>query len=216
MTDNAQQGNNLSSSAQGAPKPTGDKPRGTEADKAAQQGTKTEAHSIQRDAATEEAVRTGKFGVTRSQLSDTDDTHSEGEKKRGDRRGAGSGDNATETRSRSLVEWPPEPLSHEEHVELLLEMAQENEDHNLAANREAIAANKTAQALIGLPQGDPINNVNERERVLKEYHDANDPALRRERLKGEMEARARRDNLQVQEMYGDEAGKEKRHVAVPK
>jgi hypothetical protein len=148
MTDNAQQGNNMSSSAQGAPKPTGNKPQGTE------------------------AVR-----------------------------GAGSGKDANTTRERNLVDWPPPVKSHGDHVDELLEQAQDNEDYNRDVNEEQTRLTKEIRDRIGHPQGDPLNDEEERERVKQQFIDENDPAKKKERLKGEMDARAKRDKAQAEHMY---------------
>jgi len=154
MTDNAQQGNNMSASAQGAPKPIGNKPPGTEARPEPKE-----------------------------------------------RRGAGSGADANRTRERNLVDWPPEPKTHAEHVEELLQQAQDNEDYNAEVNAAQTDVARNAIELVGhatYPLSDPKLEQESREQVLDEYKTANDPAARKERLKGEMDARAKRDRKQAE------------------
>ena len=209
MTDNAQQGNNLSASAQGAPKPTGDKPEGLERGKLSQGAPR----AIGAPRTTENAEDQQNSARAAFQGDHPQRSAAVRERARGDReqRGAGTGEEANVTRLRSLIEWPPAPLTHAQHVEELLEIAQENEDFNAAANEEATAVTRNAMTLVGratYPLGDPALENESREGVLKDYRDAHDPGMKRERLLGEMEARAARDRKQEKEMY--EEGPESR------
>jgi hypothetical protein len=149
MTDQAQQGNNQSASAQGAPRPTGNKAPGTE------------------------------------------------------QRGAGSGADANATRTRSLVDWPPPPKTHAEHVEELLEQAQINEDYNNAVNEAQTAVAAGAREVIGdsVYPLDAKGEEESRAQVLEDFKNENDPAEKKKRLKGEMDARAKRDKAQADAMY---------------
>jgi hypothetical protein len=145
MTDNAQQGNNMSASAQGAPV-VGNKPPA-----------------------------------------------------RKEPRGAGRGEEANATRGVSLVDWPPEPKSHRQHVEELLQQAQDNEDYNLDVN-EAMTETAAAATELMSKTANPLDAEGEeksRAEVLQQYKDENDPAERKKRLEGEMKARAERDKKQA-------------------
>jgi hypothetical protein len=119
-------------------------------------------------------------------------------------RGAGSGASANATRSRNLVDWPPPIKTHAEHVEELEEQAQENEDYNKAVNDAQTNVVKNAMEIVGhptYPLSDPELESESRQQVLEDYLAANDPAKKKERLKGEMDARAKRDKAQADAMY---------------
>jgi hypothetical protein len=231
MTDNAQQGNNMSSSAQGAPKPTGDKPQGTEAGRVSQGAPRTDQREAGRAA----------IGAPRAKKEDEENddptlgntavaafygdhpqrSAAARERARGDaeQRGAGSGENANATRGRSLIDWPPTPLTHAEHVEELLEMAQENEDYNARVNEEQVAVVRNESQLIGralYPIGDPKLEEQSRADAVEDYRHSHDRNWKMERLRGEMEARASRDRKQEEEMYGMKGEEDARDVADPK
>lgn len=110
-------------------------------------------------------------------------------------RGAGSGEKATATRSRNIVDWPPEPKTHEEHVDELEQQAQDAADFNTELNNAQVEANKKIAPLLANPQGDP-------EKAEEESREASkasifDPEKRKAALKGEMDARAKRDRAQA-------------------
>jgi hypothetical protein len=209
MTDNAQQGNNLSSSAQGAPKPTGDKPEGTEAGELTQgaarkAGTGGRAIGAPRTSETDPSKQ-GASSARAAFQGDHPQRSSAVRERVRDPRGAGSGENANATRGRNLVDWPPEPMTHAEHVEELLEIAQENEDYNKAVNEAQTAVTAEALGRVGFatyPLGDPKLEEESRQQVLDEFVRANDPKARAKTLDGEMEARAKRDQIQAEKMYG--------------
>lgn len=199
MTDNAQQLNNKSASAQGAPPPYRDKqPRKT----------------------LKERAQPGRF--ERGERSEGD------ERNLGDRdldinlanqhpqrvtipkrepRGAGSGEEANETRGRTLVEWPGPTMSHEEHVDELLTIAQLNEDHNNAMNRAVFERGERTLDLLANPpnraDGEEQSTPDAYEAARLAYEDS-DPFKRADTIEGEMEARAERDRKQAEEMYGEE------------
>jgi hypothetical protein len=217
MTDNAQQGNNLSASAQGAPKPTGDKPEGTERGKLSQGAPR--AIGAPRTKQSEEEARAS--GRAAFQGDHPQRSAMVREKARGEaeQRGAGTGEEANVTRMRSLVEWPPAPLTHAEHVEELLEIAQENEDYNAQANEEATAVNRNAMTLVGraaYPLGDPKLEQESRDQVLNDYRNSHNPSLKRDRLLGEMEARAARDHKQEKRMYEEGPDSRDARTDIPK
>lgn len=66
-------------------------------------------------------------------------------------RGAGAGENAVETRSRSIIDWPPEKITHEEAVAELERKAQEAADYNAEANRIQTEEAKRVQELFSHP-----------------------------------------------------------------
>ena len=191
MTDNAQQANNKSSSAQGAPPPYRDKqPKG----------------SLRRKA------QPGRF--------EGDDERGEGrrvdlvlnlvnqhpQRITRDPRGAGSGEEANATRGRSLVEWPGPTMSHEEHVEELLTIAQVNEDFNNEMNRAVYDRGERTLDLLADPpnraEGEAQATPDAYEAARLNY-EASDPFRRAETIRGEMDARAERDRKQSAELYGD-------------
>jgi hypothetical protein len=225
MTDTAQRGNNLPSSAQGAPKPNGDKPKGTEAGHLSQGAPRTDAGQKPAIGAARTKTEDGTVGASTARAAFQGDHPQrsaavrEGARGEVEQRGAGSGEDAKFTRTRSLVEWPPEPLTHAEHVEELLEIAQENEDYNNRVNKEQTAITRDALTRIGsaaFPLGDPKLEQESRDKVLEDYKRERDPATRRERLKGEMEARAARDRKQEEQMYGMKQEPDARDVGDPK
>lgn len=112
-------------------------------------------------------------------------------------RGAGSGANANVNRSRNIVDWPPEPKSHAEHVEELEQQAQDNADHNNEMNEIQTEQAKKLRDVVRAQQGDPANDDEERERVREAFVRANDPDKRKAALKGEMDARAKRDRART-------------------
>ena len=227
MTDQAQQGNNMSASAQGAPKPTGDKPRGTESERLSQGAPRAGVGAGSSGASgraigaprTREPEDTGPGSSARAAFYGDHPQRSASarEAAREEPRGAGSGEDAKFARARSIIDWPPKPISHAQHVEELLEIAQENEDHNNRVNEEQTSIVREAAERIGFatyPLGDPQLEEESRNQVLDDYKKANDPVNRRERLQGEMDARAARDRKQVKDRYGDEAGAVERNTDI--
>jgi hypothetical protein len=111
-------------------------------------------------------------------------------------RGAGSGAKATATRSRNIVDWPPEPKSHEEHVDELEQEAQAQADHNAEVNAIQTKLVAAFKDKISFPQGDPADPDEQRKTAREAFLDVNDPEKKKAALKGEMEARAKRDRAQ--------------------
>lgn len=111
-------------------------------------------------------------------------------------RGAGTGEKANANRSRNIVDWPPVPKSHEEHVEELEAQAQEDADFNNEMNAIQTEQATKLRDLVGRPQGDPADADEQRAQV-REAFIRNDPEKRRAALKGEMDARAKRDKVAV-------------------
>ena len=111
-------------------------------------------------------------------------------------RGAGSGENANATRSRNLVEWPPEPIPHAQAVDALEEerdaQAEFNNDMHEIQTKGAIEfKNRLLDAAT-------IDNDKVREEARDAYLAQSDPEEKKRRLKGEMDARAKRDKAQVE------------------
>lgn len=196
MTDNAQQLNNKSASAQGAPPPYRDKqPKGTLREKAQprmsdRRGDKDRDDNREFDT---NLVNQHPQRITRP---------------KDEPRGAGSGEEANETRGRTLVTWPGPTMSHEEHVEELLTIAQLNEDFNNEMNAKVYERGERTLDLLANPRG---NRADGEEQSTPDAYEASrlafedaDPFKRADTIGGEMEARAARDKKQVEEMYGEE------------
>ena len=112
-------------------------------------------------------------------------------------RGAGNGDKAAATRTRNIIDWPPEPKTHAEHVEELLTVSQDNEDFNNEMNALQVENVKRLKDVLSYPQGDPIADDEQRKQSREAYLASSDPEKRRAALKGEMDARAKRDRARV-------------------
>lgn len=192
MTDNAQQANNKSASAQGAPPPQGDKePKASLRDK--ENATVKGRGHLQLD------PRLANQHPQRITIPKKEP------------RGAGSGEDAVATRGRSIIAWPGPTMSHEEHVEELLTIAQVNEDFNNEQNARVF---ERAERINGLLAGEPVNDdpkddhKNKNQSTPDAYesarlsYEASDPLKRLDNIKGEMEARRKRDQKQVEERYG--------------
>lgn len=112
-------------------------------------------------------------------------------------RGAGTGDKANANRSRNIVDWPPEPKSHEEHVDELEQQAQDNQDFNSEMNAVQTEQLKKLRDTVGRPQGDPADADEQRTQAREAFIRSNDPDKRKAALKGEMDARAKRDRART-------------------
>lgn len=117
-------------------------------------------------------------------------------------RGAGSGEKANATRSRNIVDWPPEPKSHEEHVDELETEAQAQADYNAELNAIQTKQAADLKEAIGFPQGDPSDADDQREAAKEAFLNASDPEKKKAALKGEMDARAKRDKAQAAAAMG--------------
>lgn len=206
MTDNAQQLNNKSASAQGAPPPQGDKEPKSSLKEKAQPG-KFEHGKGKGKGGDEEKSETRQrleSGELDPQLANQ---HPQRITVPKEPRGAGTGEEANATRGRSLIDWPGPTMSHEEHVEELLTIAQVNEDFNNEMNRAVYDRSQRTLKLLA----DPPNPADGEAQSTPEAYEAarlsyaaSDPFDRVDRIKGEMEARAKRDKKQVEEMYSEE------------
>jgi hypothetical protein len=206
MTDNAQQLNNKSASAQGAPPPQGDKEAKASLKEKAQPGKFERGRHTTKKGEPEESETRKRIeaGELDPQLANQ---HPQRITVKKEPRGAGSGEEANATRGRTLIDWPGPTMSHEEHVEELLTIAQVNEDFNNEMNR---AVYDRSQRTLDLLR-DPPNPADGEEQSTPEAYEAarlayegSDPFNRVERIRGEMDARAARDRKQVEEMYGEE------------
>lgn len=108
-------------------------------------------------------------------------------------RGAGSGESANASRSRNIIDWPPEPKSHEDHVAELLQQAQDNEDYNNEINAIQTEQLAKLKETLGFPQGDPADADEQRKEAKEAYLASVDPKKKEAALKGEMKARAERE-----------------------
>ena len=199
MTDNAQQLNNKSASAQGAPPPYRDKePRASlkrkaqpgrfSGDERSEGGGSLEDRDIDTNLANQHPQR---ITVPKKEP-----------------RGAGSGEEANETRGRSLVNWPGPAMSHEEHVDELLTIAQINEDFNNDMNRAVYDRGERTLDLLANPRGNRADGEEQStpdayEAARLAYEDS-DPFRRADTIEGEINARAARDRKQEEEQYGDQ------------
>ena len=192
MTDNALQLNQKSASAQGAPPPYRDKEPKPELKAKAQPG-KFERKEGKR---------------TKSDMGEIDTRLANQHPQRihKEPRGAGTGEEANATRGRSLIDWPGPTMSHEEHVEELLTIAQINEDFNNEMNARVYERGEKIGALLA----DPPNPADGEAQSTPDAYDAAiasfeaaDPFKRIDNIKGEMDARARRDRKQEEEMYSE-------------
>ena len=193
MTDNAQQLNNKSASAQGAPPPYRDKEPRASLKKKAQPGRFS-----------------GDEGSLEGREIDTNLANQHPQRitvPKREPRGAGSGEEANETRGRSLIEWPGPTMSHEEHVEELLTIAQLNEDFNNDMNRKVYDRGERTLDLLANPpnraDGEEQSTPDAYEAARLAFEDA-DPFRRADTIKGEMEARAARDKKQADELYSEQ------------
>jgi len=114
-----------------------------------------------------------------------------------DQRGAGSGKQANEKRE-NLVDWPPPYKSHSDHVAELEAEAEAQAEHNSKVADLTMAAGAAAtQKMHGenqAPQADDKEaNDKAREENFEEVEKENDPKAKEAALKGEMDARAKRD-----------------------
>ena len=207
MTDNAQQLNNKSASAQGAPPPQGNKePKESLKEKAQpgkfEHGRKGSKKGDEDKSETRKRLESGELDP---QLANQHPQRITVPKK--EPRGAGSGEEANATRGRSLIDWPGPAMSHEEHVEELLTIAQVNEDFNNEMNRAVYdRSQKTLDLLADPPNiadGEAQSTPDAYEAARLAY-EGSDPFKRAETIRGEMDARAARDRKQVEEMYGEE------------
>jgi hypothetical protein len=206
MTDNAQQLNNKSASAQGAPPPQGDKePKASLKDKAQPGKFERGRHTKKGDEEKSETRKRLESGELNPQLANQHPQRITVPKK--EPRGSGTGEEANATRGRSLVDWPGPTMSHEEHVEELLTIAQVNEDFNNEMNRAVFDLSQRTLDLLA----DPPNPADGEEQSTPDAYEAarlsyeaSDPFKRAETIDGEMEARAARDRKQEEEMYGEE------------
>ena len=117
-------------------------------------------------------------------------------------RGAGSGEKANATRSRNIVDWPPQPEAHADAVEKLDAERDAQAFYNDEMNKlqtEQVAALKDK---IGFPQGEPATPEEQRKAAMDAFVNATDPKKKEAALKGEMEARAKRDKAQAAAMTG--------------
>lgn len=110
-------------------------------------------------------------------------------------RGAGNGDKANATRSRNIVDWPPPLKPHEEVVDELEQKAQDNADFNNEMNAIQTAQVQKLRETLN-PQGDPDADDDQRTQA-REALLAQDPEKKKAALKGEMDARAKRDRAAV-------------------
>jgi hypothetical protein len=196
MTDNAQQLNNKSASAQGAPPPHGDKePKPSLKDKAQPGRFETRRNAV---------TGRGKEDNRDIDLALANQHPQRIHVPRKEPRGTGTGEEANATRSRSLVDWPGPTMSHEEHVEELLTIAQINEDFNNEMNGRVFERGERIGELLADPpnpkDGEAQATPDAYEASIRAF-EAADPIKRRDTIKGEMEARARRDRKQEEEMY---------------
>ena len=205
MTDNAQQLNNKSASAQGAPPPQGDKePRASLKEKAQPGKFERGKGKGKGDEEKSETRKRLESGELDPQLANQHPQRITVLKK--EPRGAGTGEEANATRSRRLDCLGP-TMSHEEHVEELLTIAQVNEDFNNEMNRAVYdRSQKTLDLLADPPNpadGEAQSTPDAYEAARLTY-EGSDPFKRAETIGGEMDARAARDRKQVEEMYSDE------------
>lgn len=112
-----------------------------------------------------------------------------------DPRGGGRGDDANAIRRIHAAPLPT--ISHEEHVKELVAMAEANEQYNNQVNKAQQQDNEAGQKLISDNEMPPKDPKKEQQEVLKAYTEANDPKLKEKRLKGEIEARKKRDEAKV-------------------
>lgn len=113
-------------------------------------------------------------------------------------RGAGSGDKANAVRGRNIVDWPPEPKSHDDAVDELEAEAEAQADFNAELNNIQTQQIAEMKDKIGFPQGDPENADKIREEAKEAFLAANDPKKKEAALKGEMKARAEREKAAAQ------------------
>ena len=191
MTDNAQQLNNKSASAQGAPPPYGNKEPKDSLREKAQPGrfeadTRRSADGRELDI---NLVNQHPQRITKPEP-----------------RGAGSGEEANATRGR-VLDCPGPTISHQEHVDELLTIAQLNEDFNNEMNgRVYERSQRTAELITNPPNpadGEEQSTPDAYEAARLSY-EASDPFKRAETIQGEMDARAARDRKQEEELYGDQ------------
>lgn len=194
MTDNAQQLNDKSASAQGAPPPYRDKEPKASLKAKAQPGK------------FEKNDKRAKLGGDRGEI-DTRLANEHPQRIHRDPRGAGTGEEANATRGRSLINWPGPTMSHEEHVEELLTIAQINEDFNNEVNSRVYERGEKIGDLLRDPpnpaDGEPQSTPDAYDAALAAF-EASDPFTRIDNIKGEMDARAARDRKQSEEMYSEE------------
>lgn len=112
-------------------------------------------------------------------------------------RGAGSGEKANATRSRNIVDWPPEPKSHSEHVEELEAERDAQAEFNaeMADMQQKQAADFTEKVKANAAASD---GDEQREAAREAAAAANDPKKKEAALKGEMDARAKREKAAQQ------------------
>lgn len=107
-------------------------------------------------------------------------------------RGAGSGDKANATRSRNIVDWPPPAEPRSETVDRLVAESEAQADFNTEmADKQAEQAKAITEKI--LKPSDPADADKQRDDAMKAYEDSSDPKKKEARLKGEMDARAKRD-----------------------
>ena len=202
MTDNAQQLNNKSASAQGAPPPYGNKEARGSLKSKAQPGRF--GHDERKGEEGNEGQDDREFDTNLVNQHPQRITRPKEEP-----RGAGSGEEANATRGRTLVQWPGPTMSHEEHVDELLTIAQLNEDFNNEMNGRVYDRGERTLDLLANPRGNEADGEAQStpdayEAARLAFEDA-DPFRRAETIGGEMEARAARDRKQVEELYGEDA-----------
>jgi len=116
-------------------------------------------------------------------------------------RGAGTGEKANATRSRNIVDWPPEPKPHAEHVDELeaerdAQADFNNEMHELQVNQIKAFTEKVRKPV------DLEENEEVREEAKEAFEAATDPKKKESALKGDMEARAKRDKAAAAAQQG--------------
>jgi hypothetical protein len=117
-------------------------------------------------------------------------------------RGAGSGEKANATRDRNIVDWPPEPKAHSERVEELEAERDAQADYNSEMADMQMKQAADLKEKLGFPQGDPATAEEQREAAKETFENSTDPAKKKAALKGEMDARAKRDRAQVAAAQG--------------
>jgi len=127
----------------------------------------------------------------------TDEQQGNQPKQQAQPRGAGSGEKANATRDRNLVDWPPESRPRDEVVDELTQQAADNEQYNTEMYNAQAQQAENLKGVIGHPQGDPEDADKAREDAREAFLNATDPERKKAALKGEMEARAKRDKAQA-------------------
>jgi len=109
-----------------------------------------------------------------------------------DQRGAGSGKQANEKRE-NLVDWPPPYKSHSDHVAELEAEAEAQAEHNSKVADLTMAAGAAFTQKMHAEMEEENDPETKREENLEQAQKENDPKAKEAALKGEMDARAKRD-----------------------